>query len=149
MRASTPGHARLYCTAGFTATPSSLAARKTNCGSRKSSRARETRSALPSANMSFACCGVVIIPTAPTTMSGCAFLTASANGTCEKNGTYYHATNLHPRLSSQPADIDRLVAAMNASPTYCRSPSVISLRVGKPFDQGTLTGPKTTHSRRI
>jgi hypothetical protein len=36
---------------------------------------------LPSATMSFACCGVVIMPTAPTAMSGYALLTASANGT--------------------------------------------------------------------
>ena len=95
MRASTPGHARSYCTAGLTATPSSLAARKTKCGSRKNWRASETMSALPSANMSFACCGDVIIPTAPTIMSGCAFLTASANGTCEKKRKktgFIHAT---------------------------------------------------------
>ena len=54
-------------------------------------RANRTRSALPSATTSFACCEVVIIPTMPTRMSGCAFLIASANGTCEEseNGCYH------------------------------------------------------------
>ena len=81
MRASTDGQARSYCAAGFTARPSSLAARKTKCGSRRNSRARKTTSALPTASTSFACRGVVIMPTALTTTSGCALLTDSANGT--------------------------------------------------------------------
>ena len=43
---------------------------------------------LPSATRSFTCCVVVIIPMV---MSGCAFLIASANGTCEEseNGCYH------------------------------------------------------------
>lgn len=58
--------ARSYCTAGLRATPSSLAARITKCGSRKNSRAREMMSAFPSTNTKFACFAVVISPTAPT-----------------------------------------------------------------------------------
>ena len=81
---STPYHARLYCTAGFIVTPSSLAARRTKCGSRKNSRASRTRSALSSATRSFACCGAVIISMVPTMMSGCAFLIAFVNGNYEK-----------------------------------------------------------------
>ena len=61
--------ARSYCTAGLRATPSSLAARITKCGSRKNSRASETMSAFPSTNTKFACFAVVISPTAPTQIS--------------------------------------------------------------------------------
>ncbi|KAI0290868.1 hypothetical protein BC826DRAFT_1024608 [Russula brevipes] len=63
VRASTDCHAHSYCTAGFKAMPSSLAARSTKCGPSRTSRARKTISALPSATTSFACCGIVIVRT--------------------------------------------------------------------------------------
>ena len=141
-RVSTICHAPSYCTADFTTTPSSLAARRTKSGWRKSSRASRTRSALPSATRSFGCCDVVIIPTVYMMMSGCgASLIASANGTCEENenGCYHVIVSpicvspyLVPRPDRSPlsypvspgADIDQidpelLVNKMLCSMAHC------------------------------
>ena len=50
---------------------------------------------------------------------------------------------------SQPADADHFVAAMNASSTYCKLPSVFSLGVGKSFDQGVSTSPKLHSTQNL
>ena len=50
---------------------------------------------------------------------------------------------------SQPADADHFVAAINASSTYCKLPSVFSLGVGKSFDQGVSTSPKLHSTQNL
>jgi hypothetical protein len=83
-------HARSYWFGGLTATFKAEAARNTKLGSLMSSRASETTSAWPVLRISSACAGSVISPTAPMARSGCAFLIASAYGTCNGRALVCH-----------------------------------------------------------
>src|SRR5437660_2068482 len=74
------GAARRYCGGHGTVCPSSRAARSGKYGSRSSSRAMSTQSALPLATISCACAASVIRPTAPVGMPA-SRRTRSANGT--------------------------------------------------------------------
>lgn len=70
MLSSIAGQPRSYWFAGLMTAPNLMAATTGQCGSRMSSRARNTTSAFLALRMPSACSGSVMRPTAPTGRSG-------------------------------------------------------------------------------